>query len=542
MRETARTPDSEPRAPSPESPELGRRDIWRVLSTVPAAALLRATRIISLLLAIGISVPHLALPMQDQDAGKGLEGTWEGTLGSGAAKLRLVLTISRSSQGAYCGILDSVDQGATLPVDRITAVGSKVRLELKSIGGVYEGELSKDSADLIGTWIQTAAPQPQPLSFKKTTGQAPAAAAAATTAAGPRPKPLDAPVDAVVPVAPTAFRADGKVHLVYELHITNFSREECTLTGVGVRRGDDDNKLLAHYQGLDLVERLARPRVPAAIGLDKLRVGPGLRGVVYLWVTLDSPAEVPVALEHQASVKVGDDPQEFTVTCGRIPVHREVTVLGPPLRGDQWLAANGPANNSPHRRALIPVGGSARISQRFAIDWVRLRDDGKTFTGDPLDNKNYRAYGSEVLAVADGVVSEMKDGIPQNVPGENSRAVPITLETIGGNHIILDLGRGRYAFYAHLQPGSTRVKAGDQVHRGQVLALVGNTGNSTEPHLHFHLSDASSPLGSEGLPYAFESFEVQGKGQDWRPSGVDAEKHRMEMPTENEVVRFPSEL
>jgi hypothetical protein len=393
-----------------------------------------------------------------------------------------VLTISRSSQGAYSGILDSVDQGATLPVDRITAVGSKVRLELKSIGGVYEGELSKDSTDLIGTWIQTAAPQPQPLSFKKTTGQAPAAAAAATTAAGPRPKPLDAPVDAVVPVAPTAFRADGQVHLVYELHITNFSREECTLTGVGVRRGDDDKKLLAHYQGLDLVERLARPGVPAAIGLDKLRVGPGLRGVVYLWVTLDSPAEVPAGLEHQASVKVGDDPQEFTVTCGRIPVHREVTVLGPPLRGDQWLAANGPANNSPHRRALIPVGGSARISQRFAIDWVRLRDDGKTFTGDPLDNKNYRAYGSEVLAVADGVVSEMKDGIPQNVPGENSRAVPITLETIGGNHIILDLGHGRYAFYAHLQPGSTRVKAGDQVHRGQVLALVGNTGNSTEPH------------------------------------------------------------
>ncbi len=506
---------------------------------IPGNAAVTKTRLVSLFLVIGVSVAPWALPAQDQAAGKGLEGTWEGTLGSGAAKLRLVLSISRSSQGAYTGLLDSVDQGATLPVDRIAVVGSKVRLEFKSIGGVYEGELSKDLRDLIGTWTQTAAPQPQPLSFKKTTGQAPAAA---STQPGPRPKPLGAPVDVVVPFAPTAFQADGKMHLVYELHITNFGRQDCTLTGVGVRRSDGDKKLLAHYEGLELVERIARPGVPDAAGLDKLRLGPGLRGVVYVWVTVDSPAEVPVALEHQASVKVGDDPQEFTVICGRVSVRREVMVIGPPLRGDQWLAANGPANNSAHRRALVPVDGSARISQRFAIDWVRLRDDGKTFIGDPLDNKNYRAYGSEVLAVAGGVVSEMKDGIPQNVPGENSRAVPITLETVGGNHIILDLGHGRYAFYAHLQPGSIRVKTGDQVHRGQVLALVGNTGNSTEPHLHFHLSDANSPLGSEGLPYAFESFEVQGKGEDWKPSGVAAEHRQMEMPTENEVVRFPPEL
>src|SRR4029077_4037698 len=110
----------------------------------------------------------------------------------------------------------------------------------------------------------------------------------------------------------------------------------------------------------------------------------------------------------------------------------------PPLRGGEWLAANGPSNSSGHRRALIPIGGRAQIAQRFAIDWVQLRPDGQTFTGDQLDNKNYRAYGSEVLAVADGVASEVVDGIPQNVPGEKSRAVPITLETVGGNHVILD--------------------------------------------------------------------------------------------------------
>jgi murein DD-endopeptidase MepM/ murein hydrolase activator NlpD len=114
------------------------------------------------------------------------------------------------------------------------------------------------------------------------------------------------------------------------------------------------------------------------------------------------------------------------------------------------------------------------------------------------------------------------------------------LETVGGNHIIMDLGGGRFAFYAHLQPGSLRVKNGDKVRRGQVLGLVGNSGNSTEPHLHFHISDANSPLSSEGLPYVFPSFEVQGRGWGWKPgASPTTEKRKDEMPMELEVIRFP---
>jgi murein DD-endopeptidase len=142
--------------------------------------------------------------------------------------------------------------------------------------------------------------------------------------------------------------------------------------------------------------------------------------------------------------------------------------------------------------------------------------------------------------VTDGIVVGIKDGIPQNIPGANSRAVPITLETVGGNYVILDLGQGRYAFYAHLQPGTLRVKLGDQVRRGHVLGLVGNSGNSTEPHLHFHVSNGNSALGSEGLPYVFESFEQQGQGWGWKSSGNDApaQKRSMEIPLQNAVIRF----
>jgi murein DD-endopeptidase MepM/ murein hydrolase activator NlpD len=110
----------------------------------------------------------------------------------------------------------------------------------------------------------------------------------------------------------------------------------------------------------------------------------------------------------------------------------------------------------------------------------------------------------------------------------------------------LDLGDGVYAFYAHLQPGSIKVKVGDKVRRGQVLGLVGNSGNSTEPHLHFHLSDANSPLGCEGLPYSLTAFEVQGRIEGLQGGKMPRwtllatpEAHRIEMPLANVVVRFP---
>lgn len=82
-----------------------------------------------------------------------------------------------------------------------------------------------------------------------------------------------------------------------------------------------------------------------------------------------------------------------------------------------------------------------------------------------------------------------------------------------------------------MQPGSLRVKLGDKVRRGQVLGLVGNSGNSTEPHLHFHLADANSPLGAEGLPYVLDSFETRDSDGNWH-------QHTREMPMQNAIVRF----
>jgi murein DD-endopeptidase len=343
-------------------------------------------------------------------------------------------------------------------------------------------------------------------------------------------KPFTSPIDVVVPLAPTAFQADGKTHLAYELHVTNFSGQSIALASVEVL--SDSGSTLSRVEVSDLVANVSSPGNRQASGMDKLNIGAGQTAVIYMWVTLEHPSNVPSALEHKIAVKVGKYPDAITVQCAHVAVDHDIPIISPPLRGDNWVAANGPANSSQHRRALIPIDGRAQIAQRFAIDWVRMNPDGNTFIGDEKNNKNYRAYGSEALAVADGTVTEVKDGIPENIPGENSRAVPITLETVGGNHVILDIGHGRYAFYAHLQPGNLKVKLGDHVKRGQVLGLVGNSGNSTEPHLHFHVSNGSSPLGSEGIPYALESFDAKSKQE------TALSKHHMEIPTENEIVTF----
>ncbi len=495
-----------------------------------------------------LAVFLIAVQLVAQTPAKGPEGSWQGTLEAGERKLRLALTLSRNPDGTYSGSLNSLDQGSTIPIDVVTVKGNSVRLEMTSIGAVFEGKLNADSSELTGQFTQG---DTLPLTFKRAPAASPAAtpvaSPAATPAASPqtpaRPqRPIDVPVDVTIPTAPVVFKGGGKTHLVYELHFTNFSRSPLVFTRLEVLAPPGNQSSLAGYTGDELGGRVVRPGVATTTTDEKLKVGPGLRVVTYLWLTFEVPTAAPKLIEHRLSFKVGDYPEELSVATARATVTNAPLVISPPLRGSEWLAGNGPGNTAAHRRALIPVGGGVHIAQRFGIDFLQLNPDGRSFSGDQKDNKSYRCYGAEALAVANGVVVATKDGIPENIPGATSRAVPITLETVGGNHIILNLGNGRFAFYAHLQPGSLRVKNGDKVRRGQVLGLVGNSGNSTEPHLHFHISNANSPLGSEGLPYALTSFEVQGKGWGWKPTSpaTPAEKRQNEMPVELEVVRFPN--
>lgn len=358
--------------------------------------------------------------------------------------------------------------------------------------------------------------------------------------------PTEPPVEARIPVPPAPARINGRTALVYELHLTNLFSKEVRLNRIEVFGAG--SRTILTYQDDALVQAI-RQYGPASQTADPRTIPAGFSEVVHLWVSLDKSQPAPRAVRHRLSFSVpaaDGKLEDRYLNLGDLPVAQaKEIVISPPFGPGKWLAGNGPSNSSSHRRAALLAGGHSYLPERFAIDWVKLSDDGKLWREDPKINANWYCYGAEVLAVADGVVASIKDGIPENVPLSPTRAVPITLETIGGNYVVVALGNGAFAFFAHLQPGSLRVKPGDRVKRRQVLGLLGNSGSSDAPHLHFHISDGNS-LESEGLPYVFDSFEVLGTADldraledGWKPAaGTSAQKRVREIPAENAVVRF----
>ncbi|HEY4133295.1 MAG TPA: M23 family metallopeptidase [Gemmatimonadaceae bacterium] len=350
-----------------------------------------------------------------------------------------------------------------------------------------------------------------------------------------------------VPKPPTVMVSDSGAFIVYELHVTNLTSTPMTLRRVEVMAADKGiaGRTVADLSDSTLLRATARPapQIPVA---ERMTIGAGLRAYVYLWIPTDAE-HPPAQLVHRLTFKHGSSDSTDVLSGTLINVEPRAVAITPPVRGE-WAAFNGPGNSSGHRRLVLGLEGRTAIGQRFAIDYLQVDSAGKSLRpgSDPLKNSSYYAYGTELLAVADGIVVETKDSIPENVPGANSRAVNIDMVTVGGNHVALDIGGGHYALYAHVQPGSLRVKVGDHVKRGQVLALLGNTGNSTEPHVHFQIADGPTFLSSEGVPYAFSSFEVVGRcGIAMGPPPSIQCGHsqpvvvKQGMPLQNEIVRFP---
>jgi murein DD-endopeptidase MepM/ murein hydrolase activator NlpD len=142
--------------------------------------------------------------------------------------------------------------------------------------------------------------------------------------------------------------------------------------------------------------------------------------------------------------------------------------------------------------------------QRFAYDLVK-RVDGSSHRGDGKALEDYYCWNQPILAPADATVLEAVDGLPDQAIGTRNP------EAVAGNHVMLDLGHGEYAMLAHMRQGSVAVKAGQQVAAGDELGRCGNSGNTSEPHLHFHLQDAPDFGEGDGLPAFFEHYTADGK-------------------------------
>jgi hypothetical protein len=211
------------------------------------------------------------------------------------------------------------------------------------------------------------------------------------------------------------------------------------------------------------------------------------------------------------------------------------------------LAALGPSNDSEHRRAAIRAGDdeTVHIAPRYAIDWLKLDASGNYSRGTAKRNGNWYGYGMPVYAGLRGKVIQVNNDVPDNQPGE--RAVKMTIDTVLGNFVLIELSAGIYACYVHLQPGSVTVVPGTMTEPETQIGKIGNSGNSDGPHLHFQLVEAASAqyacLRGEGLPFAIEKYFVTNHDPDRvRRKALlsSVGQHEWEMPADGDVVAFPS--
>jgi hypothetical protein len=336
--------------------------------------------------------------------------------------------------------------------------------------------------------------------------------------------------------------ADGRIHLAYELLVINPLPEPITVTRIEVVDTGHRDRVLADFSGPSLAAALS-PFVPDT----GPAVGGGTAHRAILDVSLPATAR-PRSLAHRITVAEVPVPvlaNPFPAAPTEVSADRAV-VLAPPLAGAGWIDLGGCCGPGSHRNAVMPLNGGLHVGQRFAVDITRIGPDGRLFTGSPDLVTSFPAYGVPVLAAAAGVVVQAQDDQTDQIPFQATP--PGEPRTILGNAVIVDIGHGRYTAYAHLKPHSVRVAAGDRVRAGQQLGLLGNSGNSDLPHLHFQVMDSPSPLAGNGLPFVFRSFDSPGSIPPLDqiditepiPVGVElAGHHEQVIPMDRQVMTFP---
>jgi murein DD-endopeptidase MepM/ murein hydrolase activator NlpD len=293
--------------------------------------------------------------------------------------------------------------------------------------------------------------------------------------------------------------SDAAFHVVYEVEVTNFTPLSVTLDSLDVLDADRG----------DVVTTLNGPAIAGRLVVPAKGVSPGsleaAQQGLYMHLTVPAEGDLPRRIRHRARVHL--EGNAISESTSATPVARPSRlVLDPPLRGGRFIAADGCCDSVRHVRATLPLHGQRTAAQRFAIDWEQFDDRGRIYAGDPTRPSSYVIYGQKVYAVADGSVADVFDELNDSPPGKLPPG--LTIVQADGNHVVMSIGNGLFALYAHMQRGSIRVKKGDRVHQGDVIGLVGTTGNSSEPHLHFHVTAGPEQLTDDGVPYAFRPFRT----------------------------------
>ena len=317
------------------------------------------------------------------------------------------------------------------------------------------------------------------------------------------------------PISPVP-ATDARVHLAYAAQVTNLADGAATVEAiepVDALRGfapTGRNEVLA-VDGRQITGQVRLFGVTPAGSRDSATVPAGGSGVAFFDVTYPSLDAVPELLAHRVAVRTADGATISTLT-DPVRVACEPPVrISPPLAGSGWWDANGCCRTvNAHRAATLPLNGDLRVPEQFAIDFLQVAPDGTCCTGPVREVRSWRFYDAPVLAAAAGTVVAAVDDMGDQVPGPPEG---VNAQNAAGNHVIQDIGGGRWVLYAHLGPGSLAVRVGEALRPGQRIGRVGNSGSSTAPHLHFQVMDRPSALNAVGLPFVFDRLRVEGTVQ-----------------------------
>jgi hypothetical protein len=402
----------------------------------------------------------------------------------------------------------------------------------------------------------SASASPNAKSSSKSSGHSSAPATSPTAGSNKAVAPCDWTPLLMVPIStPRLFRgSDGLYNLVYELQLINYNAKPSKITSFEVHNARGG--LIKSYSPAALHANLlnvsaSKVAKPAKDG-ETLPAG----GVATVWINLEfkDKESAPKELQHKITIETefAGKVRKFENALSKLTVdEKPPVVVGPPLKGGRWFASGGYAGKAGHRKALFPQGNTLVNAQRYAIDWLLMTDDNHAFKGEGKNCAHFAGYGKPLIAVADGtvvgVIDKFEDQTPGTATGEQLPFFP------GGNTAVIDIGDGNYAFYAHMKPGSVKVKEGQKVKRGDHIGDLGSSGNSGAPHLHFHVMSGPSILGSPSVPYVFDSFVVSGITSDEDKAEKAMEdggvapitkskfdgKHTEELPREGMLIVFP---
>ena len=301
---------------------------------------------------------------------------------------------------------------------------------------------------------------------------------------------------------------DGMDHVEYELLVISVFSEPVTLSSVTVL--DPAGKELMRIEG----DAVAAATQTLFARTETTVIPPSAAASVDVDLILP-PDTAPERVKHRIAYTLAPD-SKLALMIGSLQVdgpevtinRRPAIVIKPPLKGNSWLAAAGCCKPNVHRDLRIAIDGRRiETGETFAIDWNRVKND-KIYDGDGRRVEQHYAFGEDVLAVADGTVVSIHDGMPDETPFQ--LMLPKAKEDYGGNHVMLKIAPNVFALYAHLHPGSLTVKVGDAVKAGAPLGKIGNTGPSEGPHLHFGLSDKPDFFAGRSVPFVFDSFTAVG--------------------------------